>query len=141
MAEMIGNVKLDYTFYDGEDVYNEGDDVEEKVLQTVKDSTDYYDYLKVMLEDNRYPVLYQLSRQRENIVEPMDIKKTDSVLEIGAGMGAVTGAIARKAGRVDCIDLSKRRSQANAYRNRHFKFIFSYGKDFTMIRQIFDKIG
>lgn len=134
MKEMIGSVEVDYTFYDGEDIYNEGDDVEEKVLQTVKKSTNYHDYLKVMSEDNRWPVLYQLSRQRENIIEPMDIKRTDKVLEIGAGMGAVTGAIARKAGSVDCIDLSKRRSEANAYRNRNYNNIKIYVGNFQKIK-------
>lgn len=134
MKEYIGNVELDYTYYDAKDIYSEGDEVEEKILQTVKSSTNYHDHLKVMAEENSYPVLYQLSRQRENIVEPMDIKKTDRVLEIGSGMGAVTGAIARKAESVDCIDLSKRRSQANAYRNRDYKNIKIFVGNFQKIK-------
>ena len=40
----------------------------------------------------------------------MDISKSDSLLEIGAGCGAITGALAREARDVTCIDLSKRRS-------------------------------
>lgn len=118
--ERIGNVKLNYEYYTGEDLYNEGDAEEELILQTVKKSVDYKDHLDVILQDHRWPVLYQLSKQRENIIEPMDIKKSDMVLEIGAGMGAVTGAIARRCHKVECIELSKRRSLANAYRNREY---------------------
>lgn len=118
--EEIGNVKLNYKYYTGSDLYNEGDEEEELILQTVKKSVDYRDYLDVILRDNRWPILYQLSKQRENIIDPMDIKKSDLVLEIGAGMGAVTGAIARRCKKVECIELSKRRSLANAYRNREY---------------------
>lgn len=118
--EEIGNVKLNYKYYTGSDLYNEGDEEEELILQTVKKSVDYQDYLDVILQDHRWPVLYQLSKQRENIIDPMDIKETDVVLEIGAGMGAVTGAIARRCKKVECIELSKRRSLANAYRNRDY---------------------
>lgn len=121
--EEIGNVKLNYRYYTGEDIYNEGDEEEELILQTVKKSVDYQDHLEVILQDHRWPVLYQLSKQRENIIEPMDIKKSDVVLEIGAGMGAVTGAIARRCKKVECIELSKRRSLANAYRNREYNNI------------------
>lgn len=40
------------------------------------------------------------------------------VLEVGSGCGAITGALARKAGSVTCVDLSKKRSMINAYRHR-----------------------
>ena len=46
----------------------------------------------------------------------MEIQDTDEVLEVGAGMGAITGALAAKAKKVDCIELSKRRSLVNAHR-------------------------
>ena len=32
----IGKVKLDYSYYDPSYIYNEGDDVEELILETVK---------------------------------------------------------------------------------------------------------
>lgn len=132
--EYIGKVKLNYTYYNPKFVYNEGDEEENLVLETVKRSTDYREYEKVIASDTRWPILYQLSKQRENIIEPMDIKKTDIVLEIGAGMGAVTGAIARKAQKVECIELSKRRSLANAYRNREYDNIEIYVGNFQDIQ-------
>lgn len=113
----IGKVILNLDYFDDSDVYNEGDDVENRVLEIVK-STD--DYTEAIANDNRWPILYQLSPRRETITVPMDIKKEDIVLEVGAGMGAITGAIARRCKKVDCIELSKRRSLANAYRNKNY---------------------
>lgn len=132
--ETIGKVRLNYEFYDPNYVYNEGDDVEDLVLETVKKSTDYREYEKVIESDTRWPILYQLSKQRENIIEPMSIAATDEVLEIGAGMGAVTGALARRCKKVECIELSRRRSLANAYRNREYDNIEIYVGNFQDIK-------
>lgn len=41
------------------------------------------------------------------------------MLEIGSGCGAITGVLANKAKKVTCIELSKKRSLINAYRNRN----------------------
>ena len=114
MQEEIGKVKIDYSFYSGEDLYSDGD-IEDVILDIVKHDNAY------RYTDSRFDnwaILYHLSRQRENIVAPMDIKPTDNLLEIGAGMGAVTGALAQKAQKVTCVDLSKRRSLVNAYRHK-----------------------
>lgn len=113
--EKIGAVTLDYEFYSGEDLYSDGDAVENEILRIVQSET----------EDNypkhfdSWPVLYHLSRQRENIALPMAFTPHAQVLEIGAGMGAVTGAFARMAGSVDCIELSRRRSLVNAWRHKN----------------------
>ncbi|RRD95379.1 class I SAM-dependent methyltransferase [Clostridiales bacterium COT073_COT-073] len=128
--EKIGNITLYLDYYSGTDLYNEGDEAEEIVLNALKCGEDY---LKVLSENNTWPVLYQLSPERQNIIAPMDIKRTDEVLEIGAGMGAVTGAIAKRCKHVDCIDLSKRRSIANAYRNKEYDNIDIYVGNFQDI--------
>lgn len=122
-VEFIGNVKLIYLDDTGDDIYNEGDEVEDAVLNIVKASTSYDTHVLAMNNDNRWPLLYELSKRRQNIVEPMDIGDEDVVLEVGAGMGAVTGAIADRARFVDCVEPSARRSRANAYRNRNFENI------------------
>ena len=73
---------------------------------------------RVIAEKNSWPVLYHFSHIRQNILEWLPIRKTDKVLEIGSGCGPITGALAKKAGSVTCIDSSKMRSTINAYRNR-----------------------
>lgn len=115
MEEKIGGVKLNYQFYKGDDRYSDGDAVENLILSIVRSGEDFSFYNE---NYENWAVLYHLSRQRENIAEPMELSGEDEVLEIGAGMGAVTGAVAARCKKVDCIELSKRRSLVNAYRHK-----------------------
>lgn len=95
-SEIIGKVKLDYTYYNPEYIYNEGDDVEELILKTVKKTTDYKEYERVIEKDTRWPILYQLARQRENIIEPMDIKKNRSCFGDWGWNGSCYGSYSAK---------------------------------------------
>lgn len=123
----IGGVVIDDRFYDGADTYNEGDAEEEFILELFKNGGDVEAALR---NDDRWPVLYQLSPERKNIVLPMDLKASDILLEVGAGMGAVTGALAERVRHVDCVDLSARRSLANAWRNKNYDNITIYTGNF-----------
>ncbi len=117
MQEKIGSVLLDDSCYSGDDRYSDGD-IEEKLLAIAKSCESEEDYNAVIAREKSWPVLYHFSPIRRNIISWMPITKRDTVLEIGAGCGAVTGALAEKAASVTSIDLSRRRSQINAYRNR-----------------------
>ena len=116
--ERIGEVELSSFGTVLDDIYCEGNDVEERVLQVFKDDEDP---MAVLKSDNRWPILYQLSPSRGNIVLPMDLDSSKSVLEIGSGMGAITAAVSRKCKNVDCVDMSLIRCKANAYRNKDRK--------------------
>lgn len=116
MTEKIGNVSLNLEYYDGEDRYSDGD-VEEQLLEIVKHHG-MEEYPEIIRRAGRWPLLYHLSPQRANIIDWYPMKENAHVLEVGAGCGAITGALTRKAGRVVANDLSKRRSTINAWRNR-----------------------
>ena len=121
MKETIGNVVLNYQFYSGKDLYSDGP-IEEELLEAAMSHTE--DQLEEFIkEQDKWEFLYHFSKIRHNIVRGLDIQKGHSVLEIGAGCGAVTGALAQKAGQVTCIELSKMRSMINANRNRNFENI------------------
>lgn len=113
--EKIGNITLDLTHYQGKDIYSDGD-IEDEILGIVKELSPV-EYPRVIEERASWPILYHLSALRENIVDWLPIQKTDKVLEVGSGCGAITGALARKAASVTCVDLSKKRSTINAYKN------------------------
>lgn len=115
--EKIGNVTLDDTFYSGTDEYSDGS-IELELLEYVKE---YEDELEILEKDNRWPILYHISPVRKNILDWYEFKKDASVLEVGSGCGAVTGAICEKAKSVTDIELSKLRSTINAYRNRRYE--------------------
>lgn len=115
MQEQIGKVILDYEYYPGMDLYSDGA-VEDELLE-IAQTCEESELNKVIAEKKSWPVLYHFSHVRENIIEWMPITKEHKVLEIGAGCGAITGVLAKKAKSVTCIDLSKKRSLVNA--NRH----------------------
>lgn len=116
MMEEIGRVKLDYSKYPGEDLYCDGE-AEDELLEIVKKYSPA-EYAEVLEERKSWPILYHLSPLRENIVDWLPIKGTDKVLEVGSGCGAITGVLARRAGSVTCVELSKKRSLINAHRNK-----------------------
>ncbi len=114
--ERIGKTELNLKFYPGEDFYSEGE-AEDRLLETVREKQPE-EYNRLISESGSWSMLYHLSDIRENIIDFLPVSKNDSVLEVGSGCGAITGALARKAGRVTCIELSKKRSLINAERHR-----------------------
>ena len=114
--EKIGKITLDYTLYPGQDFYSDGA-IEDELLETVKNHPEEA-YMDIVRERNSWPFLYHLSHIRENIVDWVPMDKNAKVLEVGSGCGAITGALARKAGEVTCVELSRKRSLINAYRHK-----------------------
>jgi 2-polyprenyl-3-methyl-5-hydroxy-6-metoxy-1,4-benzoquinol methylase len=114
--EKVGNVILNLKHYPGKDLYSDGED-ELLLLDIVKQYKES-EYNAVINEKKNWALMYHLSHIRENIIANMPIEKDAQVLEVGAGCGAVTGALVRKAEHVTCVDLSKRRSMINALRHQ-----------------------
>ena len=112
MIEKIGEVILDLSKYEGTDQYTDGL-IEDKMLSLAMSP----DKLTDDELCDSWPVYYHFSPVRQNVVSWLPIKGSDTVLEIGSGCGAITGAFSGMARQVDCIDLSKKRSLINA--NRH----------------------
>lgn len=131
-SEKIGGVTLCYDDYTGRDLYVDGS--EERLLEIVQRYS-HEQYVEVIKEACSWSILYHLSNIRGNIVEWMPIKDTDNVLEIGAGCGAITGVLAKKAGNVDCIELSRQRSLINATRNKEFDNISIFVGNFQDIEK------
>lgn len=114
--EKIGNVVINYEYYSGKDLYSDGD-VEDTLLDIVKKHKKN-EFADIIVKSKSWPILYHLSEVRTNILNWYPFEKDAHVLEVGAGCGAITGTIAELAGSVTAVDLSKRRSLINAYRNR-----------------------
>lgn len=117
--EKIGNVVMNYDYYSGTDLYSDGE-IEDTLLDIVKNH-EKNEFPGIIAEKKSWPVLYHLSEVRTNILNWYPFEKNAHVLEVGAGCGAITGAIAEKAEKVTAIDLSKKRSLINAFRNKERK--------------------
>ncbi len=115
MTEKTGKVTLDDTHYPGEDLYCDGA-VEDEILEIVRNNEEAA-YGRIIEDRQSWRVLSHLSHLRENIVDWIPLRRTDKVLEVGSGCGAITGALAGKAGSVTCIELSRKRSLINACRH------------------------
>lgn len=137
MNENIGVVCVNYDYYQGEDLYSDGD-VEDELLEIVKE-VPKEEYNKVIFERKSWPILYHLSDVRQNIINWFPFEKDAEVLEVGAGCGAITGAIAKSAGKVTALDLSKRRSLINAYRNKDKSNIEIYVGNFNDVAENLNK--
>lgn len=110
--------KLNLTYYGGSDLYSDGA-VEDRLLEIAKTHSEEQ-LNEVIAKTKDWSVLYHFSHIRRNIVSWMPIEKDAEVLEVGSGCGAITGALAAMAKKVTCIDLSKKRSLINAYRNNDY---------------------
>jgi protein-L-isoaspartate O-methyltransferase len=70
----------------------------------------------VIREKKSWPVLRAFSHLRENLVEWLPFTGEERVLEIGAGCGALTGILAKKARKVTCVEPDTAKCQINAAR-------------------------
>lgn len=120
---------LNLQFYNGEDISCE-DNIEDEILNVVKNYDDYEEYLKT---DSRWPFLYNLSPIRENLLEWCDFNPEGTLLEIGSECGALTGLFCNKVSRVVGVDLSKKRSLINMYKNKDYDNLEIYVGNFMNI--------
>lgn len=92
-------------------MYSDGD-IESEMLRMVRaGKVDWY-------ADKRWPVVYHFSHLRHNILNWYPFRNDAVVLEIGAGCGALTGLLSRKAKRVVALELTTLRARINYERHQ-----------------------
>jgi len=107
---------LNTKFYTGTDHYSDGD-IEDELLEIVKNTKDF---TEILAKDTRWPILYHLSPIRQNIINWYPFKAHASCLEIGAGCGAITGALCESLAQVTSVELSQRRASINYERHKNY---------------------
>lgn len=109
--------ELNLEYYTDEDRYSDGD-VEEVMLRMVQNGESFEDF-----EDDKveFPIIYHFARIRQNILNWYPFKEQASILEIGAGCGALTGLLCERAASVTAVELSKRRALINFERHKDFQ--------------------
>lgn len=135
--QTIGKVNLNFKHYSGLDLYSDGA-IENELLEIVQ-KYNKEQYQEVIEQRANWPVLYHLSEQRGNIVEWIPMEGNEKVLEVGSGCGAITTTLASKAGSVTCVDLSKRRSEINAWKNKDCDNVTIHVGNFRDIEPDLDK--
>jgi SAM-dependent methyltransferase len=99
--------------------YSDVADTEIDLLQTLTRSPDVSVLSEeLMLECNDWVSTYHLSHTRANLLRPFRDTLRGTVLELGAGCGAVTRFLGETAKEVVAVEGSLRRCEINAERNR-----------------------
>lgn len=94
--------KINFNYYDGLDIYNDGA-IEEKLLK----------YFKGEIKDLESNIegFFYTTEIRKNIVNWYPFKHKSRILEIGAGVGSITGALLKNNNTVVSVEGSKRRAE------------------------------
>lgn len=103
-------MKVNYDFYIGQDTYCDGE-VEKDIIKYL-DQYGEENYQEIFKQDIRWPIFYHITPIRKNILNWYPFKENSEVLEIGAGMGAITRVLCDKAKQVTSVELSKQRASA-----------------------------
>ena len=103
-------MKVNYDFYTGKDKYCDGE-IEKDIINHLKEHGED-GYKKIFEKDYRWPVFYHITPIRKNIINWYPFKSDSDILEIGSGMGAITGALCDRAKSVTAVELSKQRASA-----------------------------
>ncbi len=101
---------IEYLGQDTSGQYSDGEQVEKDILQYAE-TCSAEEFPRIIQEDQRWAVFYHLTEIRENILNWYDFTPGCDVLEIGAGMGALTGLLCRKAGTVTAVELTPERAK------------------------------
>lgn len=144
--------RLNLDYYKGQDLYTDGEEIENKLLEIVRTTTDFtntlyetteviditnYDYFKEIATEKsneRWPILYHLSPVRRNLLEWYPFETETSLLEIGGGCGALTGMFAEKVRSVTVVELSKKRSDIIYERHKNIENIEIFTGNFNDIK-------
>ena len=111
-------------WYKNEDLYSEGD-IEDKIIEMIADNNPE-DYVEAIYKMFNWSTYYHLSHIRRNILNWYPFDKDSDILEIGCGLGAITGMLCDNAKSVTAVELSKRRATATLLRCREKNYCWKF---------------
>lgn len=107
--------------------------IEEREVSKIIERNSSENYMDVIQDDDRWFLFYHLSDYRASMLQWYPFKKDASVLEIGAGMGAMTGALCDHVKKVTVTENSVFCAQAIAKRYCKRDNLIIYAADFRKI--------
>ncbi len=107
--------------------------IEESEVYKIIEAGSSEDYMDALQEDNRWFLFYHLSDYRSAMLRWYPFKNDASVLEIGAGMGAMTGALCDRVKKVTATENSVFCAEAIARRYCQRDNLVIYAADFRKI--------
>lgn len=109
-------LKLNLDYYKDDILYNQLD--REDIICNYMNEYPEEEYENIFETDNHIETISALSDMRKNIINWYPFKQNSNILEIGAGMGEITGELCKTANKVVSIEFSKVRGEAIAKRHQ-----------------------
>lgn len=116
IEKMQPKPKLNLKWYKGEDFYSEGA-IEDLMIKLIAEN-EPESYVQAIFENYSWSTYYHLTHLRQNILNWYPFEKNADVLEIGCGLGAITGLLCEKCKSVTAVELSRKRATAALLRCR-----------------------
>ena len=101
---------INFDYCEEADLYNSGE-IEEELLKIYKSGR------QATIRDNP-DFFYTVTDIRENIINWYPFKKGSTILEVGGGLGAITGTLCKNAKKVVSNEYSRRRAENIYYRHK-----------------------
>jgi SAM-dependent methyltransferase len=114
--------------------YSDGDKVEQRILKILRGTRDlglFSSELAGKITD--WPSQYHFSSARHNLLRHLRFDRETSVLELGAGCGAITRQLGESAGDVWAVEGSRTRAACAAARTRDLPNVRVFCSDFQNI--------
>ncbi len=114
--------------------YSDGKEVEERIfeiLSNAKDRSLFSVELQNAISD--WPTEYHFSPFRHNLLRHFHFKKTDHILELGCGCGAITRQLGESGAKVDAIEGSLNRAKSAAARCKDINNVHVFAGNFQDI--------
>lgn len=92
--------------------------MEDQVLEIVKGDDIQERIGRMLASGPPWPILYHFSPIRENLLSWYPFEARAKLLEVGSGMGALTGLFCSRVETVTAVELTARRATITAYRHR-----------------------
>ncbi len=142
-VKQIGNVVIKYIRKDCRDapVYCDGKQ-ERKLYENFEEDRNYGNS-KIDMKFSSWVEEYHLSPVRENLLKWFPFNPEGSILEVGAGCGALTGVLSDKLKKVTALEYSKQRAEIIAMRHSqrsNIKIVVGGLQDFVT-KQKFDYVS
>ena len=91
IAQLNPKPKFNLDWYHDQDMYSEGE-IEDTIIRLIAEN-EPEDYVQAIAGNYSWSTYYHLSHIRQNILNWYPFEPDSSVLEIGCGMGAITGML------------------------------------------------
>lgn len=93
----------------GNKVYSDGSQIETEILNIVQNHNEQ-EIQELIARNYNYTINNTFSKVRENILNFYKFKKNSTVVEIGAGMGSLTGLLCDKCSHVTAVEMNNLRA-------------------------------